>query len=199
MSAEPVKVPLFPLAGHILPGGKMRLRIFEPRYVRMVREACGQSPTAPIGICMLNEEGNSADNTHIHKFGTLCRIIDFDALPDSMLGITIAGEQLFAIDAIETAADGLRSGTVQLVEHWPATELAPDDSVLAEHLKAVYSSYPELEVCPDEECLSRADWICQRWLELLPVSADIKQELLAQSDCQEALNYLHELVAQSRE
>ncbi len=197
MSAEPIKVPLFPLSGHILPGGQMRLRIFEPRYLRMVREACSQSPAAPIGICMVNEEGQIADNSHIHKFGTLCRIIDFDALPDGLLGITVAGEQLFEITQIENAPDGLRTGTVKCLSGWSETSLSASDQILAEHLSAVYANYPDLGINPTPEHLARADWICQRWLELLPVSATIKQRLIAQSDCREALTYLRKLVAQS--
>ncbi|KFZ31985.1 hypothetical protein IDSA_04725 [Pseudidiomarina salinarum] len=197
MSAAPIKVPLFPLSGHILPGGQMRLRIFEPRYLRMVREACGQSPAAPIGICMVNEDGQIADNSHIHQFGTLCRIIDFDALPDGLLGITVVGEQLFKINHIDNAIDGLRTGTAEPIDGWAATALPADDKILAEHLSAVYSSYPDLGIDPLPENLARADWICLRWLELLPVCASIKQRLVAQPDCQEALAYLRKLVAQS--
>lgn len=37
-------IPVFPLNAHILPGGKMRLRIFEPRYLRMVRENVSAEP-----------------------------------------------------------------------------------------------------------------------------------------------------------
>lgn len=33
-------IPLFPLSAHLLPGGRMSLRIFEPRYTRMIKQAC---------------------------------------------------------------------------------------------------------------------------------------------------------------
>ncbi|MGL4715609.1 MAG: LON peptidase substrate-binding domain-containing protein, partial [Aeromonas sp.] len=34
-----MQLALFPLSAHLLPGGIMPLRIFEPRYQRMIAEA----------------------------------------------------------------------------------------------------------------------------------------------------------------
>lgn len=194
MTTEPLKVPLFPLSGHVLPGGQMRLRIFEPRYLRMVKEACAQSPTGYIGMCMFNDAGDVAENTHIHRIGTLAKVIDFETMPDGLLGITVAGERLFAVEAVETAADGLRIGAVVPFNAWPEHPLSDEYSELAEQLTAVYTRYPELGEQPTAKQLGCANWVAQRWLEILPVSAEIKQTLLNEASCEPALHYLHELV-----
>lgn len=194
MTTEPLKVPLFPLSGHVLPGGRMRLRIFEPRYLRMVKEACAQNPPGYIGMCMYNDAGEVAENTHIHRIGTLATVIDFETMPDGLLGITVAGEQLFAIDAIDTAADGLRVGQVTPFKAWDEHHLSDDYHDLAKQLTAVYQRYPELGATPTPDQLNCANWVAQRWLEILPVSADVKQQLLNESSCQPALHFLHELV-----
>lgn len=194
MTNEPLKVPLFPLSGHVLPGGQMRLRIFEPRYLRMVKEACGQNPPGYIGMCMYNEAGDVAANTHIHRIGTLATVVDFETMPDGLLGITVAGEQLFSIDAIDTASDGLRIGQITPFRAWPECSLSDAYADLANQLAAVYERYPELGDSPSSKKLKCANWVAQRWLEILPVSAEVKQQLLSESNCEPALHYLHELV-----
>ena len=52
----PVKIPIFPLSGALLlPGGKLPLNIFEPRYLSMVRDAIA-SPLRLIGMIQPNKE-----------------------------------------------------------------------------------------------------------------------------------------------
>jgi uncharacterized protein len=82
-------IPLFPLSAHLLPGGHMALRIFEPRYVRMVKEACAGN--GYFVLCMLNSRGDQTSNEHIFPIGTLCKIVDFDLLDDGLLGINVEG------------------------------------------------------------------------------------------------------------
>lgn len=197
MTQEPMQVPLFPLSAHVLPGGRLRLRIFESRYLRMVKEACATQPSGYIGMCMFNDAGSVDQNTHIHPIGTLVRVIDFETLPDGLLGITVEGVQCFKLIEVNTAADGLRVGSVEPQATWPSTLLLNDDIVLAEQLGKVYDSYPELEgsKCPQQ--MQQAEWVCMRWLELLPICASTKQELLQQTDCTKALRFLRQLIQES--
>lgn len=194
-----LNLPLFPLSGHVLPGGTMRLRIFEPRYLRMVKEACHGNESRPIGVCMLNKQGQVEHNTDIHAIGTAVTIVDFEQLKDGLLGITVAGHGLFEIQSIDAQADGLRVGQVRPLKGWPPQLLAPHDEFLAEQLQEIYQTYPELSVAASDSELQRADWICLRWLELLPISAATKQELLQHDDCSAALNFLRDLVMESKQ
>lgn len=198
MSHAQQQIPLFPLSAHLLPGGQMRLRIFEPRYVRMVKEVCATA-NSRIGMCMLNEQGDKATNEHIHGIATSAEIIDFEKLPDGLLGITVAGRELIKIEAIETASDGLRTGCVEKIHHWPEQTLAEADRLLAEHLQSVYENYPELAVAHTAEELQSSNWVCLRWLELLPIDAQTKQELLKASDSNEVVQFLKELINKSEE
>ena len=56
-------IPLFPLSAHLLPGGGMSLRIFEPRYTRMIKQACASD--SGFGICMLNSKGDKDKNEKV--------------------------------------------------------------------------------------------------------------------------------------
>ena len=46
-----VEMPLFPLASVLFPGGQLQLRIFEPRYLDLVRE-CTRHGTG-FGVCLI--------------------------------------------------------------------------------------------------------------------------------------------------
>ena len=95
-----ITLPLFPLSAHILPQGRMALRIFEPRYVRMVKNACATQ--TGFGVCMLNAKGDKERNEHIHVVGTHVKVIDFDMLDDGLLGITVEGDKCFNIEQVVT-------------------------------------------------------------------------------------------------
>ncbi|RUO62257.1 LON peptidase substrate-binding domain-containing protein [Pseudidiomarina insulisalsae] len=197
MNRVMTNIPLFPLSGHVLPGGTMRLRIFEPRYLRMVREVCAQGEAGRIGMCMFNEQGSVEANTHIHPIATLARVIDFEQRDDGLLGITVEGVSTCEVKDVRVEKDGLRLGEVAVIDHWQTSSLPEDYAHLAERLHQVYQEYPELGECPQDEYLQRADWVCQRWLELLPLNAEVKQDLLRERDCQRALEYLAGLIHES--
>ncbi|MCL5050988.1 LON peptidase substrate-binding domain-containing protein [Aliidiomarina maris] len=189
---EQSKIALFPLTSHVLPGGRLQLRIFEQRYIRMVKEAL--TAQSGFGICMLNPKGKTEDNTHILPIGTLVHVVDFESLPDGMLGITVAGEQLFEIQDIDTAKDGLRSGDVTLREHWPTSAITDEDILLRQRLQEVFDAYPELSQLYPEKKFDDEPWICQRWLEILPLEPQKKQELLSSKHTQPVKEFIRQLV-----
>lgn len=187
-----MKMPLFPLSSHILPQGRMSLRIFEPRYVRMVKQACANN--TGFVVCMLNSDGVSDDNTHIYDVGTVCKVIDFDALDDGLLGITVEGVECVSISEIETEHDDLRLGTCYPTKKWECEmnvdELHPIDL----RLKEIFDRYPEVSSLYNEVYFDDPIWVINRWIELLPVGAQQKQHFLSQQDCTKVLSYLSQLI-----
>lgn len=186
------EIPLFPLSAHLLPGGRMSLRIFEPRYVRMVKESCAAD--TGFGICMINAKGDKDKNQHLYPIGTFAKVIDFDLLSDGLLGITVEGDRCFKINSIATESDNLRLGTCQWIDAWP-TQL-PRDSIapIDERLMEIFDKYPELKALYHDPKFNDPIWVIYRWLELLPVNPEQKQQFLQHKDCAEALDYLTELV-----
>jgi len=189
---QDVVLPLFPLSAHLLPGGHMALRIFEPRYVRMVKEACAGDGC--FVLCMLNSRGDLSKNEHIFPIGTLCKIIDFDLLEDGLLGIKVEGQYCVRVNSIATEEDGLRTGAVERITDWTA-EI--DDGViepLRDKLQIIYDKYPEIARLYPELKFSEPLWVIYRWLELLPVDAANKQAFLSEQNCDKVLNYINDLV-----
>ena len=53
MNTAVSSLPLFPLRSVLFPGGELGLRVFEPRYLRMVRD-CARNQT-PFAIALLRD------------------------------------------------------------------------------------------------------------------------------------------------
>lgn len=199
MSDSKIKeLGLFPLTAHILPGGRMQLRVFEPRYMRLVRDSLRNQHG--FGLCMLNPNGDLSRNEHIHTVGTLVKVIDFESLDDGYLGITIVGEQLFDIQNIKTESDGLRVGNVILRDMADSaaslgdTHVASNDECeLKRRLQEVFDNYPEFARLYPEQKFDDSLWVCNRWLEILPLQAETKQALLNQNDAPQLQAYLRQL------
>jgi Lon protease-like protein len=186
------KLPLFPLSAHLLPGGRMSLRIFEPRYVRLVKEACAAD--TGFGICMVNAQGDRNKNEHIYSIGTYVKVVDFNLLGDGLLGITVEGQRCFEITSITTESDELRIGECQWLGEWSAQPAGPSISPINERLIEIFDKYPELKILYQNPKFNDPIWVIYRWLELLPVNAEQKQQFLQQKDCIKALDFLTQLV-----
>ncbi|WP_256371949.1 LON peptidase substrate-binding domain-containing protein [Aliidiomarina sp. B3213] len=170
------QIPLFPLSSVVLPGGRMKLRIYEPRSLSMVKEAMKNN--AGFICASLNSKGNTDENTHIHPIGTIVEIVDFDALNDGMLGITVQGARLVRIFNITTDKTNLRRGDIEFLEHNSTLQTPEAFPVLVEKLKEVFEQFPELEALYPKKYYDDASWVCLRWLEILPLEASVKQSLL---------------------
>ena len=139
----------------------MALRIFEPRYVRMIKQSC--SSNEPFAICMLNSAGDTGANTHIFGLGTLCKVIDFDMLEDGLLGVTVEGVHCIKVSNITSEEDGLRIGDCELLDPWQCDlseeELYPMDA----RLKEIFDMYPEVSSLYDATHFDDPIWIINRW------------------------------------
>ncbi|MET1218031.1 MAG: LON peptidase substrate-binding domain-containing protein [Glaciecola sp.] len=184
--------PLFPLSAHVLPGGRMALRIFEQRYTRMVKEACA-SETGFV-ICMLNSQGDKERNEHIYPIGTYVSVVDFNLLDDGLLGVTVEGQRNVRITNIRTEHDGLRIGDCEMIPSWEFTATKELLYPMDKKLEEIFKRYPEVNSLYDKTDFDDPIWVINRWLELLPVDAQKKQEFLQENDCSKIVQYLSGLV-----
>lgn len=185
-------LPLFPLSATLLPQGRMALRIFEPRYIRMVKEVCGNS--GKFVVCMLNQAGDKSANTHVFPIGTVASVIDFDMLEDGLLGIKVAGEYCVEVTEMSTEPDGLRVGRCHALPEWKCDITPQQITPMDERLREIFERYTELGQMYSKPEFDNPLWVMYRWLELLPVDAKQKQYFLAQQDCHKLQNYLSALV-----
>ncbi|MDX8432440.1 ATP-dependent protease [Mesorhizobium sp. M4B.F.Ca.ET.215.01.1.1] len=94
----PATIPVFPLAGALLlPGGRMPLNIFEPRYLQMVDEAVGGARL--IGIIQPSLDGALRDDgePELCSVGCAGRIISLAESGDGRYLISLQGVCRFRI------------------------------------------------------------------------------------------------------
>ena len=84
------EIALFPLSSVLLPSGRMSLQIFEQRYLDLVAHCMRESEG--FGVVWLQQgsevSGGSLDTPNVGEYGTYARIVDWDQLPNGLLGIT---------------------------------------------------------------------------------------------------------------
>ena len=185
-SATHATIPLFPLNTVLFPGGPLRLRIFEPRYLDMVSRCMREDSGFGVALIVAGREAGAAQTV---KIGTLARIVDFEQLDDGLLGITARGERRFRIVHAHQESDGLNVCQVEWLDDEARAEVQPQHEVLAELLRRALEQIGPAygEVTPAYE---DATWVGMRLAELLPLAASERQELLELNDGPERLQWL---------
>ncbi|MFY2507854.1 LON peptidase substrate-binding domain-containing protein [Vibrio pectenicida] len=181
------EIMLFPLGSMLLPSGKMKLRIFEPRYKRLIKQACQSDGT--FGVCLLDTNAPSAEPV-LSSVGTLAKIVDFEVLEGGLLGVTVVGTKRFRIGSVRSEYDGLRQAKVEWLSAWSYSKIEVQHQHLSDHLQDVYRHFPQFSELHPQCFFDDASWVCQRWLELLPVKQRDVDFLLLQRDCREAIEFL---------
>lgn len=168
-------IALFPLSQIILPQGRMQLRVFEPRYQRLVREA----QQRPFASALLNPYVHQQHQGRIFPLVTLVRIIDFCQLPDGLLGITIEGIARHRIIKRWQEADQLHVAQTEPLPSWTSSELNSAFQPLVPALQQVYQQNPQLAALYPDPHWEDASWLAQRWLEVLTMPPQLKFELMS--------------------
>lgn len=172
-------LPLFPLNTVLFPGGPLPLRIFEPRYVDMVRYCMRErSPFGVVSIRSGAEVGAVAETAEV---GTTARIVDFSSLPDGLLGISCVGERKFRVLRRWQQSDGLNLADIELLAPEERLDLPAEFQHLSGLLRKVLPELGELYAAtplhPDD-----AAWVGYRLAEILPLSLSEKQQCLETDD-----------------
>lgn len=187
-----MKLPLFPLGAVLFPGARMPLRVFEPRYLDLVRDSLKQD--APFGIIRIRE-GNEvvqpgADSMpRLAQIGTFARIVDWDATANGLLSIIVEGEGKFRLLGTEQQSNYL---VVADVEPLPAETFLP----LPERAQDLLPLMQQLLAHPAIACLQMqpqmddGGLLANQLAQLLPISEVEKFTLLAESDPLQRLDQL---------
>jgi Lon protease-like protein len=191
------ELPLFPLSGVLLPYGRVPLKIFEPRYIDLVRD-CMKS-NSPFGVVWIRRGAELAErgraSPELGDYGTCAHIVDWDQLPNGLLGITIEGAERFDLFETQTQANGLVLGQVEVREVLEPVRLAEDNQSLLDVLRS-------LEIHPHVERLNLQVDYNDAWqvgctlLQLLPLDESLKYDLLGIDQVDELMIELHGLLNQ---
>jgi Lon protease-like protein len=185
----PTSIALFPLNVVLFPDGPLPLRIFETRYVDMVRRC--MRGEQHFGVALIRE-GKEAGRAETFDVGTMAKIVDFHQLSDGFLGLSCIGQKRFRIHSRSRQADGLNLAEIEYFSAGPKIALPERHARLAELLRSVLPQLDEVYKGIAMQ-LGDAAWVGFRLAEILPIAAAEKQFCLELEDPIQRLDALSPL------
>ena len=179
-------IALFPLNIVLFPDGPLPLRIFETRYIDMVRRCMRESQG--FGVVLIRE-GGEVGPAETFDVGTMAQIVDFHQLSDGLLGLSCLGRQRFRIHSRSRQADGLNLAEVDWLSMEPSLAVPERHGRLAELLRTVLPQLGEVYTDIDMR-LDDAAWVGHRLAEILPIALPEKQFCLELDDPIQRLDVL---------
>jgi Lon protease-like protein len=191
-------IPLFPLNTVLFPDGPLPLRIFETRYVDMVRYCMREHCAFGVVLIRGGSEVGVGSAGETSATGTTARIVDFNSLPDGLLGITCQGERKFTVSKQWQQEDGLHVADVKFAAPEEPADLPLEYHHLGELLRKVLPELGEL-YANVPQYFSNASWVSCRLAEILPIALSEKQYCLELDDPIARLARLNPLIRRTDE
>ncbi len=184
-----MKLALFPLNTVMFPGSILPLQIFEQRYLNLIKE-CMKQQTGFVTV--LISEGKEVGGTpQIYRIGCYVDIIDWDALPNGLLGINIQAKHRVRLSNSSVKDDGLLFAQAS-----PLKSTLDNNPPLPEAFKPLPETLKQLLNHPfsahykDKIDFNNTADVCYRLGELLPISNKQKQLLLETETTEQMLDQL---------
>jgi len=190
-AAKQPGLPLFPLNTVVFPGGRLPLRVFEQRYLDMVKQAIADN--TPFGICAIREGAETGTLAVPYPIGTLVRVTDWDMPHTGILHIDTEAQDRFVIRSTHTEPSGLIIGAVEAVSSETAAAIPDELELAVEILRHIIDEYGDAHF-PAPHDLGNAVWVGYRLSEVLPLKLSIKQSLLEMNDSVMRLRILTEFL-----
>ena len=178
-------LPLFPLGAVLFPGGVLPLRIFEVRYLDMISRC--HKAGAPFGVVLLTqgtEVRQPGATESFSRVGTLATISELDTPRPGLIMVRAIGEQRFRITASDQLRHGLWIANVERLANDMAVPVPEDLRNTAQALGKLIQSLQLKAAAPGQLPLhgpwrlADCGWVANRWCELLPLPAQVKQRLM---------------------
>lgn len=181
-------IPLFPLNTVLFPGGVLELRVFERRYLDLVRD-CARNG-AGFGVCLILHGQEAGEPAVPAAVGTLARIVDFYTTDDGLLGIRADGGARFRIARTRVRDNGLVHGDAHFWPHEPAVPVPPEFALLATILERLLERSGGAHARVGRDRYDDASWVGFRLGEALPLENRERQHLMQMTDPLERLQQL---------
>ena len=183
-------LPIFPLGLVALPRSIQSLQIFEPRYVNMIKSCMSDDHGFVIVL-----QNNESTDFGISKKGTYVEIIDFNNLPNGLLGITVKSENKVSIKNIYQLEDGLHIAEIK-----PEIDPEVDNQALIAEYPEIINilsqliKHPKINELPIKVDFNSADSVAYHLAGLIPLSMKQRQNLLEAFDASQRLSILSKYI-----
>ena len=180
-------LPLFPLNVVVCPGGLLPLKIFEARYLDMVRNCLRNKSSFAVVTVLPEGQTDPEGNFPFANVGTLVEIVDADVTTVGLMMIRCVGYHRVKVNSFTQQTDGLVIGEVTDIANDVELPIPEDLKIASSSLKRLLESLPsqgilltDLPVIEPYK-FDDAAWVANRWVELLDIQL-LQKQLLMQLD-----------------
>ncbi|AHV91518.1 LON peptidase substrate-binding domain-containing protein [Bordetella holmesii] len=183
------RIPLFPLGNILCPDGVLHLRVFEIRYLDMIKRCLEDRQPFGIVILLVGQEVRKPDALEVlAPVGTLARIEHWQQPDPALYELRCRGGQRIELADCERGRFGLWTGRMQAID---ADPVVPVPGAMREAVGALgrliaglqQQGYGPAEMPVGAPYrLDEAGWVADRWCELLPLAPAEKARLLGLRD-----------------
>lgn len=180
---QPVNgLAIFPLSTILFPGGVLPLRVFETRYMDMVRECMKED--RPFGVCQITHGSEAGRPAEHESIGCLARITQWDMEQLGLLHLRVTGVRRFTILERKLEKSGLIRADVVLLDDDSDVAVPQDLYCCRDLVKRLVAQLEREEPRQDRRlvahpyCYESASWVSNRLCEFLPIPPKAKQKLM---------------------
>ncbi len=199
-------LPLFPLRTVLFPEGVLPLRVFETRYVDMVRDRMKRN--AAFGVIAIRAGDEVGTAAEPYSVGTLAHIVAWDMPELGVLQLETRGGERFRVTETRVQPNQLIEARIDMLTTIAATDDPDVLQVCAQVLRIVIDDLLDqakqeagehfINPFPEPHQLHSAGWVANRWSEMLPISIEQKQALLEIDDETERLRAIEHYLRKNR-
>ena len=182
-------LPLFPLNTVLFPGGRLRLKVFEARYLDMAADCLRLA--RPFGVCLIKQGGEVGPAALPETVGTYARIVTADMDSPGVMRLEVRGEGRFVVAGTRLEANQLLIGQVRDKDDEPRVPVPADCRTALTFLSALAAQVPDAGL---DEIQDDATWVGFRLAEVLPLKAGARQAMLEMNDAAKRLEILLEFM-----
>ncbi|RJG04988.1 ATP-dependent protease [Noviherbaspirillum cavernae] len=199
-------LPLFPLKTVLFPGGVLPLKVFETRYIDMVRDCMKRD--APFGVVLIKSGQEVGIAAEPEAVGCLACIAQVEIPTLGVMLLRTEGGERFRIRETRVLSDQRLEAQVDMIAPDTDSPVSDIHLVCAGALKAIIDDVEATGVAAEGNAfvspfarplqLDSTAWIANRWCEILPIPLKARQKLLELRDAQSRLSIVHQYLQQHR-
>ncbi len=200
-----MQVAVFPLHTVLFPDGVLPLRVFEARYLDMVRDCLKND--SPFGVCLIRRGSEVGPAAHIEDVGCLASIIGWDMQQLGVLNLRTLGSQRFRVREQRRNADALLVADIELIAPDNDHDLTPGHAPCADLLRRVIDDLSAQRAQAEATALdanpfnapyrlNSSVWVGNRLCEVLQVPLKAKQKLMELEDASARLDIVTKYLRQ---
>lgn len=182
-------LPLFPLSTIVFPGGRMPLKVFEQRYLDLVKNCLASQSN--FGVCGIREGNEVGGPAVAYQVGTEVRIAEWDMPQNGIFHIVVEGLGRYVVREWEKTPSKLLEARVESISAEPFCKMPDQYRLCVEILKHALNNVEDLEKHYDD-----AVWVSYRLSEILPFKLKVKQDLLEMNDSLTRLRIIDQFLRQ---